>query len=337
MQKDPLQPDLAVSIRHPEAVRKANPAKVKGDSGICFKRLRKMKQRVVSDDEEDHQGLLEMQESEEDIGGGELDEDNSRQRNTCGIHPGDPGDYLWNRRSRDERLDEGGSADAATTKQQSRESVEQVRGEARTAVAELGAVKRSASFKRELANEKLGDGVGSRYTIKLRSVRANFKSGNCLSRRFVLGELSPADVLSMSPEELKDGLTRREKALIAPPVARPGRSECLQWVGIRCSQCNLRGDRQVKILDILNSPKGQQYKLECATCGHEWFLSADAVLAASSPAKPASRVSGAAPPGVTHNTTTAADAAAAAGGAAAAPAPRGPSRLGLIVVPLVLV
>ncbi|CAI5462483.1 unnamed protein product [Closterium sp. Yama58-4] len=330
-----------VAVDDRKAVRKSNPGRVKDDSRH-FKRLRKMKQRVVSDEEE-QQGVQEMQESEEDIGGGELDEDNSKDRNTYGVYPGDPGDYLWNRRSRGERLDEGGGADAATTKQQSRDSVEQVRGEARTAVAEGGAVKRSASFKRggeerggkedgrsgavalaaeileragcctgipkrdhmlelllsallsatssspcasprasaaasmpanasftaaavggssaaaavptvsssaaaiptvdssaaaavltdspsgaapdscarekqrnwemkaaravaeleELANEKLGDGVGSRYTVKLRSVRANFKSGNCLSRRFVLRELSPSDVLSMSPEELK--------------------------------------------------------------------------------------------------------------------------------------
>ncbi|CAI7789294.1 unnamed protein product [Closterium sp. NIES-53] len=124
-----------------KAVKKSNPGKEKDDSGICFKRLRKMKLRVVIYDEEEQQGLQEMQESEEDIGGGELDEDNSRLRNT---HGGYPGDYLWNRRSRDERLDEVCGAGAATTKQHNMESVEEVRGEA----AERGAVKRSASFGR---------------------------------------------------------------------------------------------------------------------------------------------------------------------------------------------
>ncbi|GJP31594.1 hypothetical protein CLOM_g14093 [Closterium sp. NIES-68] len=107
---------------------------------------------------------------------------------------------------------------------------------------EMKAAEAVAGLER-LANETLGDGLGSKYALKLRAVRANFKSGECLSRRFILGELQPSVVLSMSPEELKDGLTRREKALMAPPATtRPGRSDFVQWVGMRCSQCALRGN-----------------------------------------------------------------------------------------------
>ncbi|THU63862.1 hypothetical protein C4D60_Mb01t20320 [Musa balbisiana] len=109
-----------------------------------------------------------------------------------------------------------------------------------------------------------------KYNQKMRQLDFNLKNGAVLARRLLNKELDPVTVLSMSPNELKDGLTAQEKA-----PKEPEESKQLQMTDARCSRCT---EKKVGVADIIQAGgHGDRYQLECIACGYTWYASRDAI------------------------------------------------------------
>ncbi|GER57526.1 bromo-adjacent homology (BAH) domain-containing protein [Striga asiatica] len=109
-----------------------------------------------------------------------------------------------------------------------------------------------------------------KYNQKMRQLAFNLKvvlllSNGVLARRLLNKELEPAQILNMSPNELKEGLTAEEIASRQPE--EPGH---IQMTDARCSRCSLK---QVALVEVFQTGHGDRYKLECVPCGYSWFAS----------------------------------------------------------------
>ncbi|KAL5551640.1 hypothetical protein UlMin_002251 [Ulmus minor] len=112
-----------------------------------------------------------------------------------------------------------------------------------------------------------------KYNQKLRQLNFNLKQNELLARRFLKGELEPSKILSMSPFELKEGLTAEETAR-----KEPDESEGMQMVDSRCSRCS---ELKVGVREIIQAGHVDRYQLECIACGHAWYASRDDVASLS--------------------------------------------------------
>ncbi|KAM7278735.1 hypothetical protein ACFE04_005869 [Oxalis oulophora] len=108
-----------------------------------------------------------------------------------------------------------------------------------------------------------------KYNQKMRQLLFNLKNNEVLARRLLNGELQPSKVLSMSPNELKEGLTAEETT-----PKDTVETEQMQMTETRCSRCN---ELKVGVRDIILSGKGDRYQLECTGCGNSWYASRDEV------------------------------------------------------------
>ncbi|RCV25682.1 hypothetical protein SETIT_5G184700v2 [Setaria italica] len=107
-----------------------------------------------------------------------------------------------------------------------------------------------------------------KYNQKLRQLMFNIKNSSKLRSRLMDKELDPPVLLTMSPDELKVGLTSAEK------TSEPEESRQLQMTDTRCERCN---EKKVGIYNIIHAGHGDRYQLECTSCGHTWFSSRDAI------------------------------------------------------------
>ncbi|CAO2179693.1 unnamed protein product [Urochloa humidicola] len=107
-----------------------------------------------------------------------------------------------------------------------------------------------------------------KYNQKMRQLWFNIKNSAKLRNRLMDKELDPPVLLTMSPDELKAGLTSAEK------TSEPEESRQLQMTDTRCERCN---EKKVGISDIIHAGHGDRYQLECTSCGHTWFSSRDAI------------------------------------------------------------
>ncbi|CAN6846385.1 unnamed protein product [Brassica oleracea] len=108
-----------------------------------------------------------------------------------------------------------------------------------------------------------------KYNQRMRALVFNLKNTALLARRLLNGELEPAKILSMSPTELKEGLTAKETEKNEPDDA-----EKMQMTDARCSRCS---QIKVGLRDIIQAGHGDRYQLECIACGHSWYASRDEV------------------------------------------------------------
>ncbi|KAJ0243167.1 Bromo-adjacent y [Hirschfeldia incana] len=108
-----------------------------------------------------------------------------------------------------------------------------------------------------------------KYNQRMRALVFNLKNTALLARRLLNGELEPAKILSMSPTELKEGLTAEETEKNEPDDA-----EKMQMTDARCSRCS---EIKVGLRDIIQAGHGDRYQLECIACGHSWYASRDEV------------------------------------------------------------
>ncbi|XP_020550682.1 uncharacterized protein LOC105164231 isoform X1 [Sesamum indicum] len=106
-----------------------------------------------------------------------------------------------------------------------------------------------------------------KYNQKMRQLAFNLKSNAVLARRFLNKELDPAQILNMSPNELKEGLTAEELA-----SRQPEESGRMQMTDARCKRCM---EKQVGLIDIIQTGHGDRYQLECVACGNTWYASRD--------------------------------------------------------------
>ncbi|XP_062200813.1 protein REPRESSOR OF VERNALIZATION 1 isoform X2 [Phragmites australis] len=109
------------------------------------------------------------------------------------------------------------------------------------------------------AYEALGSDFG-KYNQKLRQLLFNIKNSSKLRRRLMDKELDPPVLLTMSPDELKAGLTSAEK------TSEPEESRQLQMTDTRCARCN---EKKVGISDIIHAGHGDRYqgnKWQCLCC-----------------------------------------------------------------------
>ncbi|KAG8382229.1 hypothetical protein BUALT_Bualt05G0055100 [Buddleja alternifolia] len=106
-----------------------------------------------------------------------------------------------------------------------------------------------------------------KYNQKMRQLAFNLKSNAALARRFLNRELEPAQILNMLPNELKEGLTADEIA-----SRKPEESGRLQMTDARCKRCT---EKQVGLIDIIQTGHGDRYQLECVACGNTWYASRD--------------------------------------------------------------
>ncbi|CAA0820498.1 bromo-adjacent homology (BAH) domain-containing protein [Striga hermonthica] len=104
-----------------------------------------------------------------------------------------------------------------------------------------------------------------KYNQKMRQLAFNLKSNGVLARRLLNKELEPAQILNMSPNELKEGLTAEE--IVSRQPEEPGH---IQMTDARCSRCSLK---QVALVEVFQTGHGDRYKLECVPCGYSWFAS----------------------------------------------------------------
>ncbi|XAR70294.1 hypothetical protein NMG60_11027103 [Bertholletia excelsa] len=121
-----------------------------------------------------------------------------------------------------------------------------------------------------------------KYNQKMRSLLFNLKNNAFLARRLLNGELEPSKILTMSPNELKEGLTAEEIA-----SREPEESERMQMTDARCKRCT---EKKVGLVDIMKGGSGDRYQLECNACGHTWFASRDEVSTLTDAPSPAKNV-----------------------------------------------
>ncbi|KAG6409284.1 hypothetical protein SASPL_127321 [Salvia splendens] len=105
-----------------------------------------------------------------------------------------------------------------------------------------------------------------KYNQKMRQLAFNLKHA-VLAQRLLNKELEPAQILNMSPNELKEGLTAEEIARREPEET--GR---MQMTDARCRRCSAK---QVGLTDIIQTGHGDRYQLECVSCGNTWYASRD--------------------------------------------------------------
>ncbi|XP_066314376.1 protein REPRESSOR OF VERNALIZATION 1-like isoform X1 [Miscanthus floridulus] len=117
------------------------------------------------------------------------------------------------------------------------------------------------------AFEALGTDFG-KYNQKLRQLLFNIKNISKLRRRLMDKGLDPPALLTMSPDELKAGLTSAEK------TSEPEESRKLQMTDKRCERCS---EKKVVISNIIHAGHGDRYQLECTSCGFTCFSSRDAI------------------------------------------------------------
>ncbi|XP_072990436.1 protein REPRESSOR OF VERNALIZATION 1 [Typha latifolia] len=117
-------------------------------------------------------------------------------------------------------------------------------------------------------HEALGSDF-QKYNQKMRQLDFNLKNNAILSRRLLKKELDPVVILTMSPNELKAGLTAEEKT-----SKEPEESKQLQMTDARCSRCM---EKKVGISEIIHAGHGDRYQLECIACGHTWYASRDSI------------------------------------------------------------
>ncbi|CAL9172898.1 unnamed protein product [Musa hybrid cultivar] len=109
-----------------------------------------------------------------------------------------------------------------------------------------------------------------KYNQKMRQLDFNLKNSTVLARRLLNKELDPTEILFMSPNELKDGLTAEKKA-----PTRPEASKHLQMTDARCSRCT---EKKVGVVDIIHAGgHGDRYLLECTACGYTRYASRDVI------------------------------------------------------------
>ncbi|PIN15106.1 BAH domain protein [Handroanthus impetiginosus] len=106
-----------------------------------------------------------------------------------------------------------------------------------------------------------------KYNQKMRQLTFNLKSNALLARRLLNKELEPVQILNMSPNELKEGLTSEEIA-----SREPEESGRMQMTDARCKRCS---EKQVGLIDIIQTGHGDRYQLECVACGNTWYASRD--------------------------------------------------------------
>ncbi|KAL3635556.1 hypothetical protein CASFOL_020103 [Castilleja foliolosa] len=107
-----------------------------------------------------------------------------------------------------------------------------------------------------------------KYNQKMRQLTFNLKNA-ALARRLLNKELEPAQILNMSPNELKEGLTAEEIASRQPEESTHMQNRMTDAICKRCSQ------KQVALLEIIQAGHGDRYKLECVPCGNTWYASRD--------------------------------------------------------------
>ncbi|CAH9137397.1 unnamed protein product [Cuscuta epithymum] len=108
-----------------------------------------------------------------------------------------------------------------------------------------------------------------KYNQKMRQLVFNIKNNAHLARRLLIGELDASQVSSMTPNELKEGLTSDELASRQPEEQEP-----IQMTNARCRRCS---EKQVRLIDIIQAGHGDRYQLECGACGNTWYASRDQV------------------------------------------------------------
>nr|GMD74905.1 SWR1-complex protein 3-like [Ipomoea batatas] len=108
-----------------------------------------------------------------------------------------------------------------------------------------------------------------KYNQKMRQLSFNFKNNVQLAQRLLNGELEAYQILNMSPNELKEGLTAEEIAR-----RKPDEQELIQMTDARCNRCT---EKQVRLLEINQTRHGDRYQLECGPCGNTWYASRDEV------------------------------------------------------------
>lgn len=126
----------------------------------------------------------------------------------------------------------------------------------------------SAITSLEKASHELLGSDFQKYNQKMRQLAYNLK--NKLAERVLNGELEPSIVLTMTPDELKEGLTDAERVTKEPEKAKQ-----MQMTDARCSRCS---KKEVGVADIIHAGgHGDRYQLECTACGNMWYASRDAI------------------------------------------------------------
>ncbi|CAJ2676581.1 unnamed protein product [Trifolium pratense] len=126
-----------------------------------------------------------------------------------------------------------------------------------------------------------------KYSQKLRQLAFNLKNNAFLLHRLLDGELEPSKILSMTPTELKEGLTAEEIS-----TDEPDEPQHMQMTDARCKLC---AERTVGVRDIIRAGHADRYMLECTSCGHSWSASRDAVSMLTLDASDSKRNVGSAP------------------------------------------
>nr|GMC80193.1 SWR1-complex protein 3-like [Ipomoea batatas] len=103
-----------------------------------------------------------------------------------------------------------------------------------------------------------------KYNQKMRQLSFNFKEQCALAQWLLNGELEAYQILNMSPNELKEGLTAEEIAR-----RKPDEQELIQLLFFFF--------KQVRLLEIIQTGHGDRYQLECGPCGNTWYASRDEV------------------------------------------------------------
>lgn len=126
----------------------------------------------------------------------------------------------------------------------------------------------SAITSLEKASHELLGSDFQKYNQKMRQLTYNLK--NKLAERVLNRELEPSIVLTMTPDELKEGLTVAERA-----TKEPEKTKQMQMTDARCSRCS---KKEVGVADIIHAGgHGDRYQLECIACGNTWYASRDAI------------------------------------------------------------
>ncbi|KAK7307859.1 hypothetical protein VNO77_41283 [Canavalia gladiata] len=127
----------------------------------------------------------------------------------------------------------------------------------------------------------------TKYNQKLRQLDFNLKKNAVLACRLLNGELEPAKILNMTPNELREGLTAEEIA-----KEEPDESHHMQMTDARCSKCL---DCKVGLREIIQAGNSDRYQLECIGCGHSWYASRDEVSMPTTGASDSKKSTGTAP------------------------------------------
>ncbi|CAK8579196.1 unnamed protein product [Lathyrus sativus] len=108
-----------------------------------------------------------------------------------------------------------------------------------------------------------------KYSQKLRQLAFNLKINPFLLTRLLNGELEASKILTMTPTELKEGLTADEIS-----KNEPDEPQHMQMTDTRCKRCT---EQKVGVRDIIRAGHADRYMLECIECGYSWSASRDAV------------------------------------------------------------